>query len=142
MRPFLTSTLVLGLSAALGGACSSSSSGPCAQRSGTYLQQYTTRSGDCGTISEQIVTITKQPTSIDAPCSGSIKYTADNCHVTYEVVCPITKGPLAGGKTRAAGTTDWNQDGSHGSAIEQQTDYGPDGRSACDGSYGVVLQRR
>lgn len=113
-------------------------SGPCAQRRGTYSARYTVRSGNCGEVSEQIATIDQQPTAPTPPCTGSIDYSPDNCEVTVEAVCP---GRTPGVTVRTTGKARWNQDGSQGFAVEQTTITDGSGALMCSGTYDVTFSR-
>lgn len=126
-------------------ACSSSSSssaaGPCAQRKGSYLASYTVRSGNCGDGPETVQNIDKQPTTVDAPCKGSISYTADNCQVTYSSTCP-NDGAVKGGQLSIDGHSNWNTDGTHGTATEEWVLRDSSGKTLCQGTYDVVVTKQ
>lgn len=126
----LTALLLLG--------CSSSThaSGPCGQRQGTYVLDYTERSGDCGPVSEQIVNVTGAPT-VPSSCQGTATASADNCDVKTDYACP---DPSAG-TDHFTGDVTWSPDGSSGSGIQEITIYSPSGAVACESDYDVTITR-
>ena len=127
--------------AAVIAACSSSSgapSGPCAKRVGTYRLSFATRSGSCGTLSEQIVTLTEQPMAVADPCTGSIQYSSDNCTATSDATCPSNDGTAVEQRE----TVHWNQDGSRGSGEVQYILHDvATGNTLCTGTYDVAADR-
>lgn len=129
-------------------ACSSSSttgqSGPCAQRSGTYSTNYTTRGGNCGDIPENVSSLTEQPTGATLEALGcakgaSIAYSADNCIVTFDSNCPTTD--KTGNTVTERGKATWNKDGSEGSSTEQFTLQDKTGKVLCTGTYDAKIRR-
>jgi hypothetical protein len=133
-----------GWAAVLALGCSSSvddQGGPCSQRSGTYLTQYEERSGNCGPIPEQLQTITEQPTMPEAPCTGAIDYSEDNCSVTSSVVCP-EDGLGAGWTSTVELKADWNESGSAGTAIVQFVVKDGAGGIVCQSTYNVTITKQ
>ena len=124
-------------------ACSSSSDdgGPCVQRKGSFIAKYSQRSGTCGNSAETVLNIDKQPTSVDAPCTGSISYTADNCQVTYESACP-NDGAVKGGRLSITGHSKWNSDGTSGTATEQWVLSDASGKTLCQSTYDVTVTKQ
>ena len=114
-------------------ACSSSTSsdGPCAQRSGAYSIKSKTRDGDCGELPEQIQTLDKQPTEPEPPCTGTISYSDQNCTVTLSATCPGPNGTTI----KSSGIARWSEDGSSGTATIGMNILDPVGRGICTGSY-------
>lgn len=105
------------------------------------MTSYKVRTGDCGAAAETVDTVDKQPTAIDAPCKGSIGYTADNCAVTNDFSCPVDaveKGAVA----TYSGKYDWSKDGSSGSGILDLTIVNSAGKNLCHGTYDVTVSRR
>lgn len=123
------------------GSCGGGSSGPCAQRSGTYRLNFTERTGTCGAIPEQITTIDSEPTAPDAPCTGEIRYSMDNCEVTLvNIVCP--QNTIAAGDTSTEnGKVTWSQDGASGNGQEQLVVKTSTGQIQCQSSYDLVGTR-
>ena len=110
----------------------------CALRVGTYSSVFAVRSGNCGAIPEQLETIDEQPTEPPAPCTGTIDYSTDNCEVTSEATCPAeTLG--AGWTTTTELKANWNESGSHGTAITQFVVYDDAGAVVCQGTYDVAI---
>jgi hypothetical protein len=128
-------------------ACSSETEGtdggPCAQRNGgSYLFKYTERSGSCGPGAEAVRNLEgPQPTTVEAPCTGSISYSADNCEVTYETTCP-NDGAVQGGELTITGKSKWNADGSRGTAVETWVMRDPAKATLCIGTYDLVATRQ
>ena len=123
-------------------ACSSSgdggNSGPCAQRIRSYRSTYVERSGTCGPPGELISSAGPQPTAVDAPCTGSISYTPDNCEVTFDSTCP-EEGVARGAKLRENGKARWNTDATSGTATLQWTITDAAGKTICISTYDVTL---
>lgn len=115
--------------------------GPCAQRKGTYLTTFKTRSGNCGDIPEQVDTITSQPTEPAAPCTGTIGYSADNCEVTNDIICP-EDGLGAGWTSTIELKATWSESGDRGTAIQQVVIKNADGGIECQGSYDATVTRQ
>jgi len=121
-------------------ACSLNDDGPCAQRKGTYVDRWTVRTGDCGSQAESVGTVESQPIAPNPPCTGSIKYSVDNCAVTLDVSCPVsTLGP--GYQVHTSGKVDWSEDGASGSGLLSM-DVTNGGAYVCHGTYDVVSTRR
>jgi hypothetical protein len=126
-------------------ACSASdgsTTGPCAQRSGTYQFDFTERSGTCGAMTESISTLDAQPTSPPSPCtSGEIRYSSDNCEVTnVDVVCP-QDGVATGATSTMNGKYDWAKDGSAGAGVMAVAIKDSSGLVICQSSYDVTAKR-
>ena len=115
--------------------------GSCAQRAGTYLAQYTERSGTCGPIPEQLDTIAQQPTEVPPPCTGTISYSADNCTVTSSSICP-EDGLGPGWTTTLDLNADWNKSASQGTAIAQFVVKNGVGGIECQSTYNVTITRQ
>lgn len=133
--------LVVACLAAVVGACASESaqpSGPCAKRNGSYRQSYVERSGTCGAPGERIIPAGPQPTSVDAPCTGSISYSSDNCEVTFDATCP-EDGIQKGARLRETGKSRWNANASEGTATVQWTVTDANGKTLCISTYDVTL---
>jgi hypothetical protein len=113
--------------------------GLCAQRSGTYKAQLTERSGTCGAIPEQIVTIDAQPVAPDPPCTGGeIRYSPNNCEVTnVNITCP-ENGVAPGASSILNGKFTWSHDGSSGSGILTLVVKDSTGAVLCQSSYNAV----
>jgi hypothetical protein len=126
-------------------ACSSSDdaaeTGPCAQRSGSYIARYTVRSGDCGATAEVVLNVDKQPTSVDPPCTGSISYTPDNCEVTYSSSCP-NDGAVKGATLTVTGKSEWRRDAEVGTAVEDWSLVDANGQTVCHGTYDVLITKQ
>lgn len=137
----LTRLLLTSLAFALGTtACGGGSSGPCSQRSGTYRFDWSERSGDCGAIAESIMTVDGQPASPPAPCTGEIRYSADNCDVTeVNIMCPETS--VAGSTSTTNGKVTWSQDGSFGSGQLAIVVNDASGAILCQSSYDISATR-
>jgi len=132
------------LLAILAAACSSSSdepSGPCAPRSGTYLEHLRARSGDCGSYAEAVVVVDDQTAGgVPEGCSGTATASADNCTVTLDLACPLPT--LGAGYVGAwKGNARWAVDGSSASGvIEYSVTEGVAHR--CQGVFDVEFSRR
>jgi hypothetical protein len=115
-KPTALALLLVVLVVGCGSSADEGDSGPCTARSGTYRFSFAERSGTCGAITEQIVTLDAQPTAPLAPCtSGEIRYSADNCEVTnVNIVCP-EDGIAPGATSTTNGKYNWNESGSSGS---------------------------
>jgi hypothetical protein len=113
-------------------------SGGCAQRAGTYVAQYTQRSGTCGPRTESVKTSTEQAAAPEPPCSGFIRYTQDNCRVEYEADCPTATG----GTVHQQGVADWDRNGNRGTATEEFQVFDATGGLVCVSTYDVTITRR
>ena len=118
-----------------------SGNGACAQRSGTYLSSFVTRSGNCGDIPELVVVVPKQPTDPGPGCTGAITYSGDNCQVTIDTRCPGT-GTNSKGHAAVAGLAKWSTDGSLGTGTETLTLTTEDGTMVCVGTYDFMQRRQ
>jgi hypothetical protein len=139
----IPNSLLVVLSVIMLSSCGSGGSGgPCAQRSGTYRANYSERSGTCGGIPEQIVTIDTQPTVPPAPCTGGeIRYSADNCEVTLvNVTCP-EDGVAPGATSTVNGKVTWSADASSGSGQLTYVFKASTGGVLCQSSYNIVDTR-
>lgn len=113
----------------------------CAQRIGTYVTQFTQRTGNCGAAPEQVVTMTEQPRSVTAPCAGAISYSGDNCKMTFSALCPQDQiGP--GFKMQEEGTVNFNREGTRGTGVEQLILYDGNGALLCQGTYDLTWTKR
>jgi hypothetical protein len=143
MRPSLASCALLALLAlSCSSADSREESGPCEQRSGTYRFSFAERSGNCGAIPEQIVTIDAQPMTPPAPCmSGEIRYSSDNCEVTnVNIVCP-ENGVAPGATSTSNGKYTWTRSASSGSGEVNMVVKDDSGLVICQSSYSVSATR-
>jgi hypothetical protein len=113
--------------------------GPCATRVGTYVTQFTARTGDCGEMAETIDTVNGEPSMPQKPCTGMLHYTADLCAVTGDVTCPL---PGITGSTEVKTSSTWSPDASKASGIAEVTVYNADGTVMCHGTYDVTVTRR
>lgn len=136
---------VVGVVAALVG-CSGPAREPddepqdCAMRSGTFSTVFTVRSGNCGDIPEQVTVETEQPTEVEAPCAGTISYSADNCEVTAEWGC--AEDTLGAGWTSESELhADWNEAGTRGTAVQQIVIRNETGAVVCQGTYDLTITR-
>jgi len=120
--------------------CSSSSddASPCADHAGTYSVKFTARSGNCGEISEQIVTLPSGPQMLPAGCTGTIDTSADNCRVTYDETCVL---PMNTGTSQLKGVATWSSDSSSAHEVAELTILDPTGRLLCSGTYDVTDTR-
>jgi hypothetical protein len=144
MKVILASVLVVvvGLAAACGEDELGSGNGQCARRDNIgYIAKYTVRSGNCGPGTERISRPAPQPTEIDAPCTGSIRYTGDNCEVAYDSECP-EDGIVKGGKLRIVGQSKWDTEAKRATAVEQWTAIDANGQTICNGTYDVSVTRQ
>lgn len=111
-------------------------SGPCADRQGSYVVDFSTRSGNCGDQNEAVVNI--QPGGGQTSCTGSSQVSADNCTVDLDVTCPFN----ANQSVQEAGQVVWSSDGSHGSGTIQLTLRDAASNILCSGTYDVHYQRQ
>lgn len=115
--------------------------GNCMARTGTYVSDWVTRSGNCGDISEQVQMATAEKGTPDPPCIGSIAYAADDCSMSFDVTCPVPgSGPV--GKIQEKGTVTFSFDGANGSGLYQVVGFATDGTPACSGTYDVAWTKR
>jgi hypothetical protein len=117
----------------------------CAQRSGSYVATYVQRSGTCGPAGQRVTNLDRQPTTASMQsqgCTGpGITYDADNCEVTYDSTCP-EDDIASGAHLRVVGHSQWNSDGSHGTATEQWSAIDAKGQTMCLSVYDVNLRRQ
>lgn len=118
-----------------------SGNGQCAQRAGSYVAKYTQRDGTCGEGVEIVQNVDEQPTAPQAPCTGKISYTGDNCEVTYNTVCP-NDGFVKDGVLAITGHSKWNADATQGEAVEQWVLQASDGKTVCNSTYDVTITRQ
>ncbi len=110
----------------------------CVQRQGTYRVQYQERSGDCGPMTEQMVTMNGQPETPGDSCTGEILYSADNCEVAnVNVKCPVEDV----GEMVFNAKMDWSLDGSTGQGEQNVILYDTYGEFVCQSSYDVAIKR-
>jgi len=114
------------------GATTTGGIGPCVDRNGTYSLKFTTRSGNCGSFSEQLVTIMPGLTRPGDGCSGTADTSPDNCKVTFDVACPV---PMQGGTFGLQGVLTWSPDGASGAAVVEVTINDANGAFVCSGTY-------
>jgi len=113
--------LLLALAACSGG-------GPCKDRSGTYDVTYTPRSGNCGSIPKQTVTLGGDAGATTTACSAKVNVSSDDCAITTDVTCPDG--------TTSHGAITWDADGAKASGTFQLT------APVCSGTYDVSWLRR
>ncbi len=90
-------------------ACSSASeepSGPCKRASGNYNITYTQLTGDCGRISDVIVSVETGDTSTCTVRKSD--WSPDMCHNDMDFTCGDSKDPALTADT--VGSCDWNKD--------------------------------
>lgn len=128
-------------------ACSSSEddSGQCASRKGTYSMTFATRGGDCGDVGESIFNADQPDNSggttvpADAPCTGQIVNSDDNCVATMDRTCPVAS---TGGASKLAGKVTFSKDGSSGSGVLGIEIRSSSGTLECSGTYDVKFARQ
>ena len=120
-------------------------SGPCADRSGSYVVRITQRSGTCGNDGEStegIVNIdatTQQ--ALEDKCTGESTPSEDNCSIQFTATC--ARDDLGHGwKTHETGKSTWNQDGSEGSGTAQLTVFRGDGIQECRSTLNITWMRQ
>jgi hypothetical protein len=122
-------------------ACGADEAEQCEERSGTYGLRYFEQSGNCGPIPDQVITIDAQPVAPEAPCTGMIRHSEDNCEVTViDVTCP-EPGIGAGVTSTMNGKAQWSEDGSSGDATVNLVVRDVDGVVLCQSSYAVEYER-
>lgn len=120
-------------------------SGPCADRSGSYVVRITQRSGTCGDdgdSSEGIVNIdatTQQ--ALESSCTGESTPSDDNCSIQFNITC-AREDLGRGWTTRETGKSTWNQGGSEGSGTAQVTIYRGDGIQECRSTVNITYVRQ
>lgn len=140
IRPVLTTLAVTLGVAASGCSASNDSSGPCAERSGSYSGKWTTRDGDCGNIPETVNTYADQKSAQDqvpTSCTGTIKTSTDNCTVNIDVTCPGDNKV----SIKQSGVAHWSEDGASGTATVGMTITDSKGSTLCTGSYDVSYSK-
>ncbi len=127
--------------AACSGSSSSSApaSGPCVDRSGTYLQSLTQQSGTCGPLADQVFNVDSGSSVVPSTCTNTSTSTADNCSVSFDTSCP----GAAGYTVLQHGVGHWNMDGSEASGIVQiQLIENSSGLVKCSSTYDLSIQRK
>src|SRR5688500_7796840 len=76
--------------------------GPCANRTGTWRQNATSRTGNCAPSIENVVVV--GATSVPAGCTGSGSVSEDNCTESVDMTCPIGDGR----RGRTVGQVEYN----------------------------------
>jgi hypothetical protein len=146
-RVVATSALVLAL--AFNAGCTSTvapaSSGPCVDRSGSYILRVTQRSGTCGNdgdVAESVVNIdaTAQQ-AFSANCTDDSTVTADNCSIQFTTTCK-REDLGRGWTTQERGKSTWTPDGAHGSATAQLTVLRGDGILECTSTVDITWERQ
>ena len=112
-------------------------SGDCAQRSGTYSVKYSTRSGNCGAISESVFSRSTQPTSPEPPCTGTIEYSTNNCEVTVNQTCPGTGTSTI----TMTGVAKWNALGTSATGVFEFSVASSVPSEVCRGTYDAVYTK-
>ena len=119
--------------------------GPCADRSGSYVFRMTQRSGTCGVdgdVAEAVVNFdatTQQ--AFESSCTGEATPSEDNCSIEFTVTCARDDlGP--GWTTHETGKSTWNQDGSEGSGTAQLTIFRGDGIQVCRSTVNMTWVRQ
>lgn len=110
--------------------------GPCADRSGSYVVDFSTRSGNCGPQNEGVVNL--GATGAPSTCMDNSQASTDNCAVDFNVTCPFN----AGQTVEETGQVTWNTDGSSGSGTIQLTLRDSLGDILCEGTYDVNYKRQ
>ncbi len=119
---------------------SAGASGPCGQRNGTYRVTFAERSGDCGPAPEQIFTPSDQQQQQTNPsCTDRTTVSADSCHVTLDVICPVV---ATGDTVHDKGVINWAEDGSMGGGIVQIVATTPAGAIVCAETYDVTYSKQ
>jgi len=126
---------LIGFLTLLGCDSSSDDGGPCADHAGTYSIRFMARSGNCGDISEQIVTLPAGPPMLPAGCTGTIESSADNCRTTYDEACLL---PLNKGTSQLKGVATWTTDSSSAHEVTELTIFDPTGQLLCSGTYDIT----
>lgn len=133
------------LGAVLGGCSSDDTStggGVCSARSGSYLLSVVEKSGNCGAMPDEIVTIgASSDASPELECKGDSTATTDNCSVTFSTVCTYKSGEFAGQVMQTKGTMHWTEDGSAGTGTMQWTISGPMASLNCSSVYAATYRR-
>jgi hypothetical protein len=113
--------------------------GWCKPLSGMIRIQYVQRSGNCGTIPEQIRDFSQMvPVAGAGACSSSISFTPNRCAADFDTKCPLTDGRFL----RENGTVHLTMDGLSATATEQITLLATDGVTVeCSGTYDVTYAR-
>ncbi len=115
--------------------------GTCAQRMGTDPATYVERTGTCGGLVEEVMTLESQPVDVVndlAPCtSGHILCSANNCDQRGHRV----DGIKAGATSNANGKYDWDRAGDRGTGILNLAIRNASGEVLCQSSYEVTTVR-
>jgi len=123
-------------------ACSSApSSGACRPRVGTYLATFSSRSGNCGKIPEQVYVFDGDAGAPEG-CTESGNPSATACEVTLDTTCkpgPNEPDKLA---TTVRGKATWSEDANTATAVLQFILKHPDGSTECEGTYDVSFRRQ
>ncbi len=120
-------------------------SGPCADRSGSYVVRITQRSGTCandGDTTEAIVNFdatTQQ--ALESSCTGESTPSEDNCSIQFTIKCARDDlGP--GWTTHETGKSTWNEDGSEGAGTAQLTLFRGNGIQECRSTVNITWVRQ
>jgi hypothetical protein len=138
----IRTALCIGAFAGVAG-CSSPSSNSgsftCAPIAGSYSVRFTTRSGNCGDIPEQVINFDSSMTRMQAAqCTGSSSISPNKCDVSYDTTCPV---PQTGGSIREEGAGHMAPGGSTITGTEQITLFDASGNIVCSGTYDLMYQR-
>jgi hypothetical protein len=106
----------------------------CDMRGGSYRVHWLQRSGDCGSVPDEVVEFGKAPAS----CVGSFAPSERNCVTSGAITCTASGGE----KMRTSGRCEWSNDASTGTCEIAARGTEADGSAGCSGSYKVTYQRQ
>lgn len=115
----------------------------CTERSGSYVERFAERSGNCGAIPEQVMMVNSEANARLqdelAKCEYStLPLDAKSCRVELDLKCPGADGYAV--VTR--GVVDWSADASHASGIiSMSLIRTSDQWTECMGTYAVTINR-
>lgn len=104
--------------------------GPCVARAGSFKVHSSTASGNCGDVSDLVITVNPNDKSVPAGCvdNGSSE-SADLCSITAAYKCSTANG----GTITINSVGKWNTEGTSATATEGIIVSTPSG--ACNGTY-------
>lgn len=108
--------------------------GPCANRTGTWRQNLTARTGNCAASIENVVTA-PQSNEMPAGCAGTASASDDNCSESADITCAPGDGTTA----RTTGQVAYNSAATSGSGVYELTVRNGSGAVVCHGTYDVTL---
>ena len=122
IRILMAAMLVLAMSAG----CGKGFSGPCRDRSGSYLATLTTVSGNCGELGTMVVVLNSGPLqSCQTISEGNCVVTTDRCVSCADGIC-ITM----------TGVVEWSEDGNTADGTVSISVAG-----VCSGTYDIDYRR-